>query len=129
MILAIDPGKEKCGLAVLDANGNILEKQIFAPKEIISSIPGYISKYGIATVVVGQSSFGKELEKKLSHLELRANIIFISEKYSTLEARKHYWKENKPKGLLKLIPTSMRVPPTPVDDYAAVILGKRYLKG
>ncbi len=127
MILAIDPGKNKCGLAVLDMDGKVQERKILAREEMSSSIPFYVAKYGIQALVVGRGSFGKDLEKELSRLELRASIIFVSEKYSTLEARKRYWKENKPKGLWKLVPTSLRVPPGPVDDYAAVILVERFL--
>jgi RNase H-fold protein (predicted Holliday junction resolvase) len=129
MILAVDPGKDKCGIAVLDLSGNVLERKIVPKESLPSSLPLYSAKHGITTVVVGQSSFGKELEKDLLKLEIRANVIFVSEKYSTLEARRRYWKENKPRGLLKIIPTSLRMPPVPVDDYAAIILGERYLKG
>lgn len=129
MILAVDPGKEKCGIAVLDKSGNVLERKILPKESLTSSLPLYAAKHRISTFVIGQSSFGKEVEKDLLKSEIRANIIFVSEKYSTLEARRRYWKENRPKGFLKLVPTSMRIPPVPVDDYAAVILGERYLKG
>ena len=128
MILAVDPGKEKCGIAVLDAGGNILERKILPKESLPSSLSIYAAKHRISTFVIGQSSFGKEVEKALLKSEIRANIIFVSEKYSTLEARRRYWKENKPKGFLKLVPTSMRIPPVPVDDYAAVILGERFLR-
>jgi RNase H-fold protein (predicted Holliday junction resolvase) len=129
MILAIDPGKNKCGLAILDKKGNVQEIKIISREDISNSIPHYVAKYGVYTLVVGRSHFGKELEKELSRLDLRINIIYISEKYSTHEARKRYWKTNKPKGLMRLIPTSLRVPPEPVDNYAAVILGERFLSG
>jgi len=129
MIISIDPGSEKCGIAVLNTGGEILEKNIL-PRELFSTLlPFYLSKYGISTVVIGQGSFGRKLEKELLKLKLRANFVFISEKFSTLEARRRYWKENKPKGLLRFIPTSLLFPPAPIDDYAAVILGERYLKG
>jgi len=129
MILAIDPGKSKCGLAALDRFGNVLERRILPCEHVPNSLSYYLAKYGIFTVVVGRSAFGKELEREISKLDLRIHIVFVSEKYSTLEARKRYWKEHKPKGLWRLVPTSLRVPPVPVDDYAAVILGERFLAG
>jgi hypothetical protein len=79
-------------------------------------------------LIIGKSAFGKEIEKELSRMELRTNLIFVSEENSTLEAQERYWKDNKPKGLWRLVPTTLRVPPGPVDDYAAIILGERYLK-
>jgi RNase H-fold protein (predicted Holliday junction resolvase) len=127
MIIAIDPGKDKCGLAVLDRNKIILERKILPREHVPNALPYFVAKYGITTVVVGRSSSGKELERELFKTDLRINVIFVSEKYSTLEARKRYWKENRPRGLMRLIPTSLRVPPVPVDDYAAVILGERFL--
>ena len=129
MILAIDPGKNKCGLAVLDMHGNVIEKEILPREHVPNALPYYAAKYGISTLVVGRSAFGKELERELSKLDLRTNLIFVSEKHSTLEARKRYWKENSPKGIWKLIPTSLRLPPAPVDDYAAVVIGERFLAG
>ncbi|MCH3914335.1 MAG: hypothetical protein LKE29_03425 [Acidaminococcaceae bacterium] len=48
--------------------------------------------------------------------------------HSTEEARKLYWQVNPPKGLRKLLPTSMQVPPENLDGLAAVVLVKRYLK-
>lgn len=127
MILAVDPGKDKCGLAVLDPSGYLLEKRVFSRQEISSLIPAYLAKYGVSSLVVGQSSSGKEIEKELSKLELRTNLFFASEKYTSLEARKRYWEENKPNGLWRFVPASLRVPPEPVDDYAAVIIGLRFL--
>ena len=129
MIIAIDPGKNKCGLAVLDENGSILGMNVLSRQETAAALPTYLAKYAAPTVVVGRSPFGKELEREILRLDLRINVIFISEKYSTVEARKRYWRENRPQGLWRFIPTSLRVPPVPVDDYAAVILGERYLKG
>lgn len=127
MILAVDPGKDKCGLAVLDKNGKVIERKTLPRDGLISSLAFHAAQYDISTVVVGQSSFGKEIEKEIANLEPKNNIIFVSEKFSTLEARRRYWQENRPGGLMKLIPTSLRVPPVPVDDYAAVILGERFL--
>ena len=129
MILAIDPGKEKNGLAVLNREGNVLKQEIAPQKEIKETILQLLSKHVISVIVVGRSVFGRELEKTLLRMDIKNNIIFVSEKNSTLEARKRYWKDNRPKGLWRLIPTSLRFPPVPVDDYAAVVLGERYLKG
>ncbi|MFH1347383.1 MAG: Holliday junction resolvase RuvX [Candidatus Margulisiibacteriota bacterium] len=128
MIIAIDPGKNKCGLAVLDAEGKVRDKSVVLREALANAVINLLAEYKIKTVIVGKSAFGKEVEKQISRLDLDANIIFVSEKNSTLEARKRYWQENKPNGLLRIIPTTLRVPPVPIDDYAAVILGERYLK-
>ncbi|MFA5840385.1 MAG: Holliday junction resolvase RuvX [Candidatus Margulisiibacteriota bacterium] len=129
MILAIDPGSEKCGVALLDENGILVSKQIVSRQNVITSIRSLITQYSIAHLIVGKGAFGQTLEKELTKNITTLDIIFIDEKNSTLEARKLYWQTNPPKGLWKFIPTSLRVPPMPIDDYAAQILGERYLKG
>ena len=128
MILAIDPGKDKCGLAVLDEDAKVIEKAVFGSREITPQVLRFVSKYNPAAVVIGAGSFGKEAEKALLQAGLKANLVFISEKNSSWLARRRYWEENPPSGWWKFIPTSLRVPPVPVDDYAAVILAERYLK-
>ncbi|MFA4967768.1 MAG: Holliday junction resolvase RuvX [Candidatus Margulisiibacteriota bacterium] len=129
MILAIDPGRDKCGLAVLDDSAVALEKKVIKRAETEAEVLAFIAKYRIETIVIGGGTEARGIEKLLLKLDLRLNIIFTKEDFSTLEARKKYWQENPPKGLLKLVPRSLLSPPVPIDDYAAVILGERYLKG
>ncbi|MFH1683667.1 MAG: resolvase [Candidatus Margulisiibacteriota bacterium] len=129
MIIAIDPGKDKCGLAILESNGKVRKQKVYTREDILKAISDHTVEFGCQYLIIGKSHHGKQLEKEISRLDLNASLIFVSEKNSTLEARKRYWQENKPNGLLRIIPATLRVPPVPIDDYAAVILGERYLKG
>ena len=43
----------------------------------------------------------------------------VEEYGTTLEAREIYWRLHAPRGLMKLVPTSLRTPPRNVDDLAA----------
>jgi len=127
MILAIDPGSKKCGFAVLDETGQVLESTVLERIELPDRVPLLLSKHGISIIIIGRSAFGKAVERELIKLEIKASFIFIPEKDSTRQARERYWTENPPAGLWKFIPTSLRVPPVPIDNYAAVILGERFL--
>jgi len=129
MILSIDPGKDKCGLAVLDESGSVFERKLIARSAISEQVPLLASKYGISIIVIGKSSFGKMIEKELMKTEIKASFIFVPEYNSTREARTRYWRENKPRGWRRFLPAGLRTPPQPVDDYAAVILGERYING
>ncbi|MFA4905415.1 MAG: hypothetical protein WC645_02805 [Candidatus Margulisiibacteriota bacterium] len=129
MILAVDPGREKCGLAVLDDCAKVLEKRVCAAAKIADEVSSLIQKYNIPTLVLGDSTGSRSVKKSISRLELSANLVFVPEKNSSWEARKRYFKENPPRGLWRFIPSSLLVPPVPIDDFAAVILGERYLKG
>ncbi len=119
MILAIDPGSEKCGIALVENSGKIIEHKIVPRSDILD----LIRKQSNHKIIMGNSASGKEIIKSLSNIE----IELISEKNSTLEARKLYWQENQPKGIWKFIPESLRIISEPIDNYAAIILAKRYL--
>jgi RNase H-fold protein (predicted Holliday junction resolvase) len=123
MIIAIDPGKDKCGIAVLNDDGKVLEKEIVSREEIKDKTFQFILEHPSSTLVIGKSFNGNKVKEELQDLNIK--ICFVAEINSTLEARDLYWRENPPKGLWKIIPVSLRLPPVPIDDYAAVILGRR----
>jgi len=127
MILAIDPGKDKCGLAVLDEDGRAVAKLVSESAALPARAKELFDRYRPTAVVVGRGHFGKKLARELDDFPASVNLVFISEKDTTWLARQRYWREHPPAGWLKLIPTSLRVPPVPVDDYAAVLIGERYL--
>jgi len=119
MILAIDPGSEKCGVARLEDNGKIIEHKIVPHSDILD----LIRKHSNCRIIMGDSASGKKIIKSLNNIK----IELVCEKNSTLEARKLYWQENQPRGIWKFIPESLRIIPQPIDNYAAIILAKRYL--
>lgn len=127
MILAIDPGKIKSGMAVMEENGEVVEKRLIPANEASLQLTNLSQKYSFSTVVIGESVFGRELQKRLQGAHLKMRFVLISEKDSSWLARERYWQENPPTGWWRLIPISLRVPPTPIDAYAAVILGERFL--
>jgi len=129
MILAIDPGLQKCGLAVMDGESRVLEKKVIERVRLESEVVGLVAKYRMDTIVIGGGTAAKSVQRELSRIDLYCNIVFTDEKFSTLEARRKYWREHSLRGLLRFVPTSLLPPPGPIDDYAAVVLGERYLKG
>jgi len=129
MILAIDPGSEKCGVALLDETGVLVSKQIVTRQQFISTVKSLTPHHALSNIIIGKGAFGQLIEKELTKNNLLIKLVFVDEINSTLEARKRYWLANPPKGFWKIIPTSLRVPPVPIDDFAAQILGERYLKG
>ncbi len=121
-ILSIDPGKYRSGMAVLLEDGSVLERAITKTIDIKDSVSALCFKYQPSLIIIGNSGQGKSVEKKISQLNLKSTIIFVNEKGSTMEARKLYWEENKPKGILRFIPKSLLIPKEPYDDYAAVVI-------
>lgn len=126
-ILAIDPGREKTGIAILK-NSDVLEHKIINSGELVQIIKSLLEKYIIKTIVMGNGTSSKKKYDLLKREFIDRDIVLINEYRTTDEARKLYFQENPPKGWKKLIPLGMQVPPVPVDDYAAIVIGRKYLK-
>lgn len=126
-ILAIDPGREKTGIAILN-NSDVLEHKIINSEELVQIIKSLLEKYIIKTIVMGNGTSSKKKYDLLKREFMDRDIVLINEYRTTDEARKLYFQENPPKGWKKLIPLGMQVPPVPVDDYAAIVIGRKYLK-
>ena len=126
-ILAIDPGREKTGIAILN-NSDVLEHKIINSEELVQIIKSLLEKYIIKRIVMGNGTSSKKKYDLLKREFMDRDIVLINEYRTTDEARKLYFQENPPKGWKKLIPLGMQVPPVPVDDYAAIVIGRKYLK-
>lgn len=129
-LLAVDPGTVKCGLAILDAEGKVLFREISPTITIQNRLAELIDQWDITNVVYGESTGAKNIRQLLEALPDKSTFTIhsVDEKNSTLEARPLYWEEYPRRGLLRLLPISLLSPPVEIDDFAAVILGRRFLK-
>lgn len=127
MLAAVDPGRDKCGVAVASDTGDILWHEVIKTESLIATLARLKEKYNFKKLVIGNGTTSKDAQQKINSSQLALEINVVDEYRTTDMARKLYWKLNPPTGLKKLIPTSMQVPKVPVDDLVAVILAKRFL--
>ncbi|MEH2277565.1 MAG: pre-16S rRNA-processing nuclease YqgF [Nostoc sp.] len=128
VILGFDPGRDKCGLAVMGLDRQLHYHQVVLAKEAITTIETLRQKFPISLMVIGDQTTAKQWRQKLyQELTEPLNIILVDERYTTLEARDRYWQMFPPKGLIKLLPQGLRQPPRPIDDIVAILLIERYL--
>lgn len=128
-VISIDPGREKCGIAVVDNQGKIMAHNIVVPSQVIKIAAQLLKTYDIELFVLGDATASSETQGALSKAFPEVPIVSVRETNSTLEAREVYWRENPPSGWRKIVPLSLQVPPVPIDDYAAVVLALRYWNG
>ena len=128
IIIAIDPGTKKCGYAVVDSNLSVLQREVISTEEITKAIEDSLNIYKLNKIILGNGTNCKNVEKRLKNQFPQLKIILIEEEFSTLEARKKYFKAHPPRGIFKFIPLSLRVPPGHYDDFAAVLLAEKYFK-
>lgn len=126
MFMGIDPGRDKCGATVLDAAGNIKFQRVIPTDELDVVLKNLAAEFPIETVILGDGTTHKSAAEKISAAGLK--FLLVDEKHTTEEARRLYWQKNPPRGWRRLLPTSMQVPPEPVDALVAEILVKRFLQ-
>lgn len=127
--LGFDPGRDKCGVAVMDHTYTLLHHQVALAETAIGTVRYLRKKFEIALIVMGNQTTAQHWQQKLQ-LELSPPlaIALVNERNSTLEARDRYWEMYPPNFTQKLIPKGMRLPPRAIDDIVAILLIERYLK-
>ena len=126
MFMGIDPGRDKCGVAVLNSAGDIKFQRVVPTEELDTVIKNLAASMQIETVILGDGTTHKSAAQKISAAGLKFQLV--DEKHTTEEARRLYWIKNPPRGWRKFLPTSMQVPPEPVDAIVAEILVRRFLQ-
>jgi RNase H-fold protein (predicted Holliday junction resolvase) len=127
ILIGFDPGRDKCGLAVVTRDNQVLYHQVIPSGKAIATILNLIERYHPEKIIMGNQTTSKQWQKKLTE-NISLKVTLVNEKNSTLEARDKYWQMYPPQGLKKLIPKGLRVPPCPIDDIVAIILIERYLQ-
>ena len=128
LYLGIDPGRSKTGLALVDGAGKIVKLHIAESQNIDNEIVEFIKNSCPVHIVLGNGTNSRNIGESVKRVLPDVMVAVVEEAHSTEEARVLYWQENPPKGLKKLIPLGMLVPPVPLDAYAAVILVRRFLE-
>lgn len=128
--IAIDPGNEKTGVAVLTWEGMLKEKCIVPTEKLTGTLETWEKRHNITLIACGNGTNHKAVYKIIKEwTKSRALLLCLTEEaFSTEEARKRYWKYHPPKGIKKLLPLSFLFPPEPVDDFTAWIIGERFLQ-
>ena len=136
----IDPGREKFGFA-LASEGCLLFSAIIPSRRFDAVIlylsfgsadsladwrtEGIVCRVNTSRVFLGNGTSHEDYERQLR--DAGVNYELVDEKMTTLDARELYWKLHPPRGLTRLIPKSLRMPPRPIDDIAAwAIIGRAF---
>jgi Predicted endonuclease involved in recombination (possible Holliday junction resolvase in Mycoplasmas and B. subtilis) len=103
MILGFDPGKDKCGIAVMSRDKNVSYHQVVPSDAAVSTIQSLCKQFPIQLLVMGDQTTSKSWKQKLTQsLSPFIKIVQIDERYSSLEARKRYWQMYPADGTFSL---------------------------
>jgi RNase H-fold protein (predicted Holliday junction resolvase) len=130
-VLAIDPGHAKCGLVVAkrnkDGEVDVLWRRVARTESLMESVKEAAAQCHFSMVIVGSGTRSAEVVKLLREWQPSVGILVVDEKDTTLQARERYWVHNPRKGIKRIIPSTLLVPPEDVDDFVALILAERVL--
>jgi len=128
-ILGFDPGRQKCGLAVMQVERSLRFHAVVPADQAIATIHTLQQQFPISLLVMGnQTSSGEWKQRLVAELAAPLRIILVDERNSSLEARDRYWQMYPPTGLGQLVPQALRSIPRPIDDIVAILLIERYLQ-
>ena len=131
LVLGIDPGRQKIGLALVDENGAIAWRAIVPAEELRAALEPLFSQWPITRIALGHST-GSDAAAEVTQTILgeqknAATLQIVDERDSTLQARELYFEAHPPRGWRAIVPRSLQNPPVPIDDFAAAILARRAL--
>ena len=129
-VLAIDPGTSKCGMALArrGAQGvDLIWRRIIATDELEAGLEEALAEAAFDLIVVGSGTSSRPLVERIKERLPSMGVLIVDEKDTTMQARERYWQANPRRGWRRLLPSTMQVPPEPVDDFVALILAERVL--
>jgi len=136
VLAGVDPGRGKFGWVLSGEDGTLLLGGI-APISALSVFLDVLRtrRWGdlepwrtegcaenvpdeeVRVLFLGNGTGSEKMEKLLS--EGAFSLRVVEERYSTLDARRLYWALHPPRGMRRLLPLSLQVPPRSLDDLAA----------
>lgn len=126
IVLSIDPGSKKCGVAVVSSDEGVLEHRVLAVTSLGNLCSELSNLYKFDHVIVGGST-GSAHVVLLVQGALECEVTVVDETHSTERARLRYFKDHPPTGLRRFLPLSLLFPPELYDDYAAVVLAEDFI--
>jgi len=127
MLMGIDPGRNKCGVAVLTDEGKEVLKEISKTSDLSKKLEDLLQDYSIDKIILGNGTYADKVFNILKLFFDEKEIIFVEEENSTYIAEEKYLKENPPLGLSFLNKVMKFKPKRPLDDDTAVVLVEKYL--
>jgi RNase H-fold protein (predicted Holliday junction resolvase) len=124
-VLGIDPGTRKIGFALIeDAAGPPLALGIETMDGLLETLMPLVDAHPLQAVALGGGTNAAIVRALLERLG--APVHLIDETDTSYRARALYFADHPPTGWRRLIPLGLQLPPRPIDDYAALLIARRY---
>ncbi len=124
-VIGVDPGRSKAGYALLEASGAVLAAGIEPIERLPARLRELLVRNRVCAIALGRGTNVRPVRVSLEALGLPIHLV---DEYETSRAaRSLYFSEHPPRGWRRLLPVGLQVPQRPIDDYAAILIARRYL--
>lgn len=124
-VIGVDPGRSKAGYALLERSGATLCAGIEPIERLRERLGALIADSGAVAIALGRGTNARAVRAALEPLGIPIHLV--DEYETSREARALYFADHPPRGWRRLLPIGLQLPDRPVDDYAAVLIARRFL--
>ena len=126
-IIAIDPGKSKCGLVLAEISEKKVYQAIILKSELLEHyVRTLIAAEDISQIIIGNGTTSREIREKLYFF--KKEIITFEEKNTTYRAKARYFEIFPISGLKFLMPREVFLLNKNLDAISALIILEDYCK-
>ncbi len=126
-VIAIDPGKIKCGLVLAEISEKKVYEAIIVKSELLEKYVGnLITAEDISQIIIGNGTTSREIIEKLYFF--KKEIITFEEKNTTYRAKARYFELFPISGLKFLMPREVLIINKNLDAISALIILEDYCK-
>lgn len=132
-LLAVDPGRAKCGLAVVAGpeeegrSPRCLERAVVETERLTVAVAEILRRRpDICQILLGDGTNSATLRRALEAAFPQIPLRTVDEHNTSARARQRFIQENPAPGWRRLLPSGLRSPEIAYDDYAALMLAEDY---
>ena len=124
-IIGVDPGRSKAGYALLGPGGNVVAAGIEPVDRLPECLDALAQGRRITVIALGRGTNAGPVKASLESLGLP--IALVDEYETSRAARSLYFADHPPRGWRRLVPIGLQMPGRAIDDYAAILIARRFL--
>ena len=126
-VIAIDPGRSKCGLVLAEISEKKVYKAIIVKSELLENyVRNLITAEDISQIIIGNGTTSREIGGKLNFF--KKEFITFEEKNTTFRAKARYFELFPISGLKFLMPREVFILNKNLDAISALIILEDYCK-